>query len=84
MQITHFQPARDLNRLEDYLRARYLETHNTVSWLPDSSRRAVLASGIKHSDKPSLLPTSAVQSFSSYLIDENPSFAFVVKRGIFM
>lgn len=66
MQITHFQPARDLNRLEDYLRARYLETHNTVSWLPDSLLRAVSASGIKHSDKPSLLPTSAELFIVSY------------------
>ena len=35
LQITHFQPARDLNRLEDYLRARYLENHNSISWLPE-------------------------------------------------
>ena len=66
MQITHFHPARDLNRLEDYLRARYLETHNTVSWLPDSLLRAVSASGIKHSNKPSLLPTIAEFFIVSY------------------
>ena len=66
MQITHFHPARDLNRLEDYLRARYLENYNTASWLPDSLLRAVSASGIKHSDKSSLLPTIAEFFIVSY------------------
>lgn len=34
MQIRKFQPEQDLQKLEQYLRARFLRNHNMVSWLP--------------------------------------------------
>ncbi|MBR2671336.1 MAG: hypothetical protein IKE27_03975, partial [Oscillospiraceae bacterium] len=35
MEIRRFVEEKDLGRLEEYLRDRYLESGNTVSWLPE-------------------------------------------------
>lgn len=35
MRIRNFKAEKDLDRLEAFLRNRYYESHNTVSWLPE-------------------------------------------------
>ena len=35
MQAVKFEPDKDFDRLEGYLRDRYLEAHEAISWLPE-------------------------------------------------
>ena len=51
MQIIHFDPGKDLKRLDAYLRERYLEHRNTISWLPQRLHDMVYRIGTQEAEE---------------------------------
>ena len=51
MRIVHFQPDRDLYRLESYLRERYFEYRDAGSWLPERLHDLVYRVGSQEGDE---------------------------------
>lgn len=51
MQTVKFEPGKDFDRLEDYLRNRYLETHEATSWLPERLHDLIYRVGAQEMDE---------------------------------
>lgn len=55
MQIRRFQPEKDLQRLEAYLRAQYAANKNMSSWLPERLHDLLYRMGAQEADRGSAL-----------------------------
>ncbi len=50
MQIRHFQPDKDLQKLESYLRNQYFQNRNMSSWLPQRLHDLIYRMGAQEAD----------------------------------
>lgn len=51
MQAVKIDQDKDFDRLEDYLRDRYLETHEATSWLPERLHDLIYRVGAQEMDE---------------------------------
>ena len=51
MQVVKFEINKDLCRLEAYLRNRYFESHNAISWLPERLHDLIYRVGAQEMDE---------------------------------
>lgn len=51
IKVINFQLNRDMDRLEEYLRSRYLEGHNANSWLPERLHDLIFRVGAQEMDE---------------------------------